>query len=150
LREEAAWLTLPGMRYLLLAALVLGCARHVWVGRTLYKPIGQKGDQYGYAEMQMNDRQIEVSFTAKAPAEARTGAMWRAAELALERGADGFTIVSEEDLVEAQLRRRHIVRYVIRGVPVTVLTISLLRRHEFESVPSDVIVYDAHLVAPRR
>jgi hypothetical protein len=100
--------------------------------------------------MQMNDRLIEVSFTAKAPAEARTGAMWRAAEVALERGADGFTIVSDEDLVEATLRRRHIVRYVIRGVPVTVLTISLLWRGEFESVPSDVIVYDAHVIAPRR
>ena len=138
------------MRFLLLAVLVLGCARQVWVGRTMYKPIGTKGDQYGYAEMQMNDRTIEVSFTAKAPAEARTGAMWRAAELALQRGADGFTIVADEDLVAATLRRRHVVRYVIRGVPVTVLTISLLRRNEFESVPSDVMVYDAHLMAPRR
>jgi hypothetical protein len=138
------------MRYLLLAAMVLGCARQVWVGRTMYKPVGQKGDRYGYSELQMDDRLIEVSFSARAPAEARTGAMWRAAELALQRGADGFTIVSDEDLVEATLRRRHIVRYVIRGVPVTVLTISLLRRSEFDSVPPDVMVYDAHLMAPRR
>src|SRR5262245_16520167 len=132
------------MRYLLLAAMVLGCARQVWVGRTMYKPIGQKGDQYGYAEMQMNDRVIEVSFTARNPGEAGTVARWRAAELTLDRGADGFTILTDEDLVAATLRRRHIVRYVIRGVPVTVLTISLLRREEFESVPSDVMVYDAH------
>ena len=60
----------------------------------------------------------------------------------------GFTVADGEDYVDPTVRSRFIVGRVKREQPVTVLTITLLMRSEFASVPPGTQVYDAHLLAP--
>ena len=98
--------------------------------------------------MQLNERTLRVQFAATTPSDARTGALKRAAEAALEGGADGFTVVDGEDTVDPTIRSRFVVGRVKRDQPVTVLTIKLLMRSEFDSVPPGTEVYDAHTLAP--
>jgi hypothetical protein len=132
------------MRWMLALALITGCATGPRVGRTPYRPIG--GDGYGYSEMRLNERTIQVTFTAVTTSDAQTGALRRAADLAVQMGADGFTIMSREDGADTIVRKRFVVGRVRRNIPATVLTVNLLNRSEFGSAPPGTMVYDARML----
>lgn len=132
----------------LIAALLAGCAHAPKVGRSPYESSSQNGRGLGYSELQLNERTIQVTFAADSSADARTGALHRAAEVALRWGADGFVVSSGEEYLDPVVRARFFVGRVKRDQPVTVLTIRLLMRAEFATVPPGTMVYDARLLAP--
>ena len=63
-------------------------------------------------------------------------------------GSDGFVVADGEDDVDPTIRSPLVVGRLKRDQPVTVLTIKLLMRSEFDTVPPGAQVYDAHLLAP--
>jgi hypothetical protein len=131
-----------------IAAALAGCAHAPRVGQTPYQPSNQNGNGFGYSELQLNERIIQVTFAAATSTDARTGALRRAAEVALLWGADGFIVTSGEEYLDPVVRSRFVVGRVKRDLPVTVLTISLLSESEFSTVPRGTTVYDARLLAP--
>ena len=135
-------------RLVTIAALLVGCVHPPRVGQSPYQASSQNSKGFGYSQMQVNDRTIRVTFSALTPSDARTGAIQRAAEAALEWGADGFIVARGDDYVESTVRSRFVIGRVKREQPVTVLTITLLMRSEFGLVPPGTQVYDAHLLAP--
>jgi hypothetical protein len=96
--------------------------------------------------MRLNERTVQVTFSAVVASDAQTGALRRAADLAVQMGADGFTIASREDGADAVVRKRFVVGRVRRNIPVTVLTVNLLNRSEFGSAPPGTMVYDARML----
>jgi hypothetical protein len=136
-----AWFTL-------VAAALMGCAHAPRVGHSPYEASSQNGKGLGYSELQLNERTLQVTFAAGSSADARTGALHRAAEVALRWGADGFVVTNGEEYLDPVVRARFVVGRVKRDQPVTVLTIRLLTRAEFATVPPGTMVYDARLLAP--
>jgi hypothetical protein len=132
----------------LVAAVLTGCAHGPRVGQSPYQPSSQNGKGYGYSELQLNERTIQVTFSGVTSTDAHTGAIRRAAEVALLWGADGFVIMNGEDYLDPVVRSRFVVGQVKRDQPVTVLTIHLLMREEFAGAPPGTTIYDARLLAP--
>jgi hypothetical protein len=124
-----------------IALLWVSCAAGPHIGRSPYRPREQSGDGYGYSQTQINSRVFEVYFAGVSEGDAHEGGMRRAAELTLDVGFDGFVIISRQDRNETRVRSRFIVGRVRRNVPVSIVTISMLSRTEFNNAPS--MVYDA-------
>lgn len=137
-------------RVVFMASVLAGCASTSSsvprIGQTYYQPREANGDGYGYAQTRINERVFEVYFAAVTDGDAHEGVMRRSAEVTLQSGFDGFLIVSTDDKGEDMIKRRFIVGRVHRRKPTSIITISMLRRSEFEGAPS--MVYDARLVLP--
>lgn len=129
----------------LAVSVIAGCATP-HVGQSPYRPnVG--GDGHGYSEVQLNESTIQITFVGTTATDAQAGAMRRAADTALWRGADGFVITNREDSFDQVVKKRLIIGRVRRDRPFTRLTIVLLRRGDFATAYPGTMVYDAHLVA---
>ena len=62
-----------------------------------------EGSGYGYKETPIEDGRYRVSYRGRDQAAAEDGALRRAAELAVARGADWFTVVSRQ--TDGEVRR---------------------------------------------
>lgn len=131
--------------YFVIACVLAGCATTPTIGSTPYRPnVG--GDGYGYSEMQLNASTIQVTFVGATGSDAHEGAMFRAAELAMSTGADGFIVTARDDSYDQIVKKRFVVGRVRRNLPATTLTIFLLMRQDFARV-YPAMVYDARLIA---
>ena len=83
----------PMTRAPLLAALLAAATLGACASNAGYGPAERSSD-YGYRSQTIEDGRYRVSYRGRALAAAEDGALRRAAELAVERGADWFTVVS--------------------------------------------------------